>query len=171
MYYSCLDIKDFEEIPEPDAFTGQFSDFFLETYPLVFPKTYAQEVYNFFQFVAHPYRRCWDRPAKSPRNEEIESAIKNKGKEGSHTFLRDTGRFILHRMQEWMFKPTYEGRKHYYTSDRRMALPYFDVDCHKAFQTPLQRPEPPGRSLKRSFIAASALRRPSWEAAGARTAI
>lgn len=131
-----LTLQEQEEIPHDETFAGTFSAFFLETFAEAFPETYAQELFNFFHYVAHPYRRCWDKPEKSPRNEEIETAIKNKGKKGSHTFPREGFKFILRPLGAWMFAPKHEYKKHYYTSDRRLAMPYLDVDCHKAYQTP-----------------------------------
>ena len=133
LYYSHLDIKDFEERPEPDPFSGRFSDLFLESYPSLFPETYTQELHDFFRFLVHPYRRCFDTPAASPRNEEIESAIMNKGKKGSCTFIRENNRkFIVRPLRAGMFDADHEHWKHYYTSDTRRSLLMFDVDGHKA---------------------------------------
>ncbi len=135
MYYSHLDIKDFQELPEPDCFSGRFSDLFLESYPSLFPETYTHELYEFFRFLIHPYRHCFDTPAASPKNEEIESAIKNKGHAGCCTFIREEGRrFIVRLLQDWMFEADRHRRKHYYTSDIRRTLLMFDVDGHKAHQ-------------------------------------
>jgi hypothetical protein len=135
-YYSDLTVKDFEEIPPERWNLTEYADFFLEAYPECFPDSLADELFDFFNLLAHPLRRCFDMPAKSPRNEEIESAIKNRGTEGSHTFMRDNGsRFVLRPLNSWMFKGHTLRRKHYYTSDRRKALLYFDVDCHLPSQT------------------------------------
>ncbi len=97
---------------------------------------YGTELFHFFNFLAHPLRRCFDTPEKSPKNEEIESAIRNRGTVGSHKFWRESGsKFILRSLNPWMFSGHTLRRKHYYTSDRRKALLYFDVDCHLAYQT------------------------------------
>ena len=136
MYYSHLDIKDFEEIPEPDRFSGRFSDLFLESYPSLFPETYTQELHDFFRFLIHPYRRCFDTPAASPKNEEIEAAIKNKGQKGCCTFMREQDRkFRIQPVAEWMFETHRLWQKHYYTSDIRRTMLMFDVDGHKAHQS------------------------------------
>lgn len=133
MYYSHLDIKDFEEIPKPHRFYGRFSDLFLESYPSLFPETYSQELHDFFRFLIHPYRRCFDTPAASPKNEEIESAIKNKGQKGCCTFIRENKRkFVVKHLRAWMFDADHEHWKHYYTSDIRRSMLMFDVDGHKA---------------------------------------
>ncbi len=137
MYYSDLDIKDIEEIPEPGDRSGGLSDFFLETFPDCFPEVYTGELFDFFRLVAHPLRRCFDTPQASPRNEEIASATRNRGQPGSHTFVRENGhKFVLRPLMDWMFSRQNEHRKHYYTSDTRLALLYLDVDCHLAYQTP-----------------------------------
>src|ERR1022692_4245370 len=136
MYYSDLTIKDCEEKPETEKFLGKYSDFFLDSYKEVCPETYTQELYHFFGSLIHPYRRCFDTPAASPRNEEILSALRNKGTKGSHTFDRNGRKFILRYLQDWMFRPHRHYKKHYYTSDKRRAMLYFDVDVHKSYQTP-----------------------------------
>ena len=106
MYYSDLDQKEDDEIPDPDRFSGRFSDLFQESYPSLFPETYTQELFDFFRFLIHPYRRCFDTPAASPKNEEIESAIKNKGQKGSCTFFRENNRkFVARPLGDWMFAP------------------------------------------------------------------
>ncbi len=132
-----IDIEeaDFEEdAPERRQFSA-YSDFFTETYHDCFPGALAEEVHNFVRLIAHPYRRCFDRPAKSPKNQEIESAIKNKGTPGCCTFMREDGKFILRPLGEWMFFGHNLRRKHYYTSDNRIALLYHDIDCHLDYQT------------------------------------
>lgn len=135
MYYSHLDIKDFQESPKPDPFSGRFSDPFLESYPLLFPEIYAQELHDFFRFLVHPYRRCFDTPSASPRNDEIEAAIKNKGRKGCCTFIRENNRkFVVRPLRDWMFDADHEHWKHYYTSDIRRTMLMFDVDGHKAHQ-------------------------------------
>ena len=115
--------------------TAELSDFFNETYHDCFPDALAQEVHNFVRLIAHPYRRCFDRPAKSPKNQEIESAIRNKGTPGCCTFQREDGKFIVRPLAEWMCFGNNLRRKHYYTSDNRIALLYHDVDCHLDYQT------------------------------------
>ncbi|HEY7328062.1 MAG TPA: hypothetical protein VH592_10500 [Gemmataceae bacterium] len=136
MYYSHLDIKDFQENPKPDPFSGRFSDLFLETYPTLFPESYTQEIYDFFRIYTHSYRRCFDTPAASPRNEEIESAILNKGKDGCCTFIRENNiKFIVRLMRVEMYESEKHHRKHYYTSDIRRTMLMFDADCHDAYQT------------------------------------
>src|SRR5579875_775769 len=135
-YYSDLTAEDFEEFPPERWNLAEYGDVFLEAYPECFPDALAGELFDFFNYLAHPLRRCFDTPAKSPRNEEIESAIRNRGAAGSHTFMRDNGsRFVLRPLHAWMFAGHNLRRKHYYTSDRRKALLYFDVDCHFAYQT------------------------------------
>src|SRR5690242_19362600 len=105
MYYSHLDIKDVQEIPKPDSFSGRFSAPFLEVFPSLCPEAYAQELFDFFRFLLHPYRRCFDTPAASPKNEEIESAIMNKGRKGYCTFFREkNSKFRLHPLADWMFQ-------------------------------------------------------------------
>ncbi len=112
-----------------------FSDSFLEVFPSLCPQAYTQELYDFFRFLVHPYPRCFDTPAASPRNEEIESAIMNKGKKGYCTFIRDENRkFRIRPLGEWMFDSHRLWKKHYYTSDTRRNLLMFDVDGHKAHQ-------------------------------------
>jgi hypothetical protein len=136
MYYSHLDIKDFQENPKPEPFSGRFSDLFLETYPTLFPESYTQELYDYFRIYTHSYRRCFDTPAASPRNEEIESAILNKGKKGCCTFMREDNRKFIVRLQRVeMYEREKHHRKHYYTSDIRRTMLMFDPDCHKAHQT------------------------------------
>lgn len=136
LYYSHLDIKDFQENPKPDPFSGRFSDAFLEAFPSLFPQAYTQELYDFFRFLVHPYRRCFETPAASPRNQEIESAIKNKGTKGYCTFMREEDRkFRIQPLAEWMFDSHRLWKKHYYTSDTRRTLLMFDADCHDAYQT------------------------------------
>lgn len=130
-----IDEKEFEDdVPERWQKSG-VSDFFYETYHDVFPGALAEEVHNFVRLVAHPFRRCFDSPAKSPKNEEIESAIKNRGKPGYCTFMRDEGKFIARPLVDWMFFGHNLRRKHYYTSDSRIALLYHDIDCHLDYQT------------------------------------
>jgi hypothetical protein len=114
---------------------AELSDFFNESYHDCFPGPLAEEVHNFVRLVAHPYRRCFDKPAKSPKNEEIESAIKNKGTPGCCTFKRDEGKFLVQPLAEWMCYGHNLRRKHYYTSDSRIALLYHDIDCHLEYQT------------------------------------
>lgn len=114
---------------------GDLSDLFNESYHDVFPGALAEEVHNFVRLVAHPYRRCFDNPAKSPKNIEIESAIKRKGTPGYCTFQREDGKFLLKPLAEWMFFGHSLRRKHYYTSDNRIALLYHDIDCHLDHQT------------------------------------
>jgi hypothetical protein len=123
-----------EDAPERRQFS-EYSDFFTEAYHDVFPGALAEEVHNFVRLVAHPYRRCFDNPAKSPKNVEIESAIKNKGTPGCCTFMREAGRFIVQPLAEWMLFGNNLRRKHYYTSDNRIALLYHDIDCHLDYQT------------------------------------
>lgn len=132
--FCALDYQD-DQDDSPDELTGDFSDFFLETFPECFPKALAEELFQAFRSHVHRYRHCFDRPAKSPRNSEIESAIRNKGQDGSHVFDRDGWRFVLRQFQSWMFSPDNLGRKLYYTSGGRMALLYLDVDTHLAFQS------------------------------------
>ena len=135
MYYSNLDIKDIEEFPKPDEAAGPYSEFFLDTFSEVFPAICQQELFDFFSFVMHPYRRCFHTPAASPKNEEIESAMRNKGKKGSCTFQRDNGPFIARPVAAFMFDAKHEHDKHYYTSDTRRPMFAFDVDGHKSYQT------------------------------------
>ncbi|MGE3408661.1 MAG: hypothetical protein AB7I37_17715 [Pirellulales bacterium] len=132
--FVAVDWRDFEEVPQETFEKSDYSDFFGEAFEWCFPDALAEEVFNLVKWVAHPYRRCFDSPAKSPRNDEITSAIKNKGKRGGCTFPREFGNFIVRPLVAWMFNG-HLRRKHYYTSDTRVALPYFDVDCHLAYQT------------------------------------
>ena len=158
MYYSHLDIKDFQESPKPDHFSGRFSDLFLQSYPSLFPDPYTQELHDFFRFLVHPYRRCFDTPAASPRNDEIESAIKNKGKKGCCTFIRENNRkFIVRLMRPEMFQSEKHHRKHYFTSDIRRTLLMFDADCHDAYQTRAMTKEAQGiiEEEMRSIIGAA----------------
>jgi len=149
MYYSILDSENadvdaylfdltegdvLEDAPERYEFSP-FSDFFTETYHECFPEALAAEVFDFVRLVAHPYRRCFDSPAKSPMNSEVESAIKNRGKPGGCTFMRESGKFVVRPLAEWLFFGNNLYRKHYYTSDKRVALLYFDIDCHREYQT------------------------------------
>lgn len=135
--FVAIDVKDFGEIPQENSDRSEeYSEFFGEAYHECFPDALAEEINNFTRFVAHPYRRCFDSPAKSPKNTEVESAIRNKGQKGCCTFQRENGgRFILRQLEEWMFYGDNLRRKHYYTSDDRVAMPYFDVDCHFDYQT------------------------------------
>ena len=133
--FVAIDKRDLDEVPQETCEKSELSDFFGEAYQWCFPDVLAEEVFNFVRYVAHPYRRCFDSPTKSPKNEEIESAIKNRGKKGCCTFIREFGKFIVRPLDTWMFNDANIRRKHYYTSDRREALPYFDVDCHLAYQT------------------------------------
>lgn len=98
----------------------------------LFEKTW-QECSQFL----HPYQWALDEPTKSPRSSEIASAIKNKGKPGSHTFQRDDGfRYILRSIQPWVFQSAVEReRKIYYVSSGKQALLYFDIDLHQTWQT------------------------------------
>lgn len=132
--FVAVDWRDFEEIPQETFEKSEYSDFFGEAFEWCFPDQLATEIHNFVNWVAHPYRRCFDSPAKSPRNEEVLSAIKNKGKKGGCTFPRETGNFIIRRLGAWMFGEKTLRRKHYYTSNVWEALLYFDVDCHRAYQ-------------------------------------
>lgn len=66
---------------------------------------------------------------------EIESAIKNKGTAGCCTFQREDGKVIVRPLTEWMFFGHNLRRKHYYTSDNRIALLYHDINCHLDYQT------------------------------------
>lgn len=135
--FVCDDLTEqefLENVPEQFEFSA-CSDVFAEAYHTLFPEALASEVFDFYRLVAHPYRRCFDYPAKSPMNTEVESAIKNKGTPGSCTFIRDTGRFIIQPLMEWMFYGNNLCRKHYYTSDTRIALLYHDIDCHLSYQT------------------------------------
>ncbi len=133
--FVAVDWQDSLEVPEETHDKTEFSDVFAEEFRWSFPDLLGRKLYNFFDHLTHSYRRCFDSPAKSPRNEEIESAIKNKGQTGSCTFFRDGNKFIVRPLTEWMFSGLRLHRKHYYTSDRRVALLYFDIDCHMAYQT------------------------------------
>lgn len=133
--FCALDYRD-DQDDSPDELTGDFSDFFLETFPECFPNALAEELFQAFRSHVHRYRHCFDRPAKSPRNSEIESAIRNKGQDGSHVFDRDGWKFVLRQFQSWMFSPDNLGRKLYYTSGGRIAILYLDGDTHLAFQSP-----------------------------------
>jgi len=132
--YCALDYRD-DQDDSPDDLTGDFSEFFLETFPECFPQALAEELFQVFRSHVHRYRHCFDRPAKSPRNSEIESAIRNKGQDGSHVFDRDGWKFVLRQFQSWMFSPDNLGRKLYYTSGGRIAMLYLDGDTHLAFQS------------------------------------
>src|SRR5437870_3485156 len=83
-----IDIEEAEVVEDAQERwqTAELSDFFNESYHDAFPGALAEEVHKFVRLVAHPYRRCFDKPAKSPKNAEIESAIKNKGTPGCCTF-------------------------------------------------------------------------------------
>ncbi len=78
-----------------------------------------------------------DDPSHSPRAEEIESAIRNKGRKGSNTFIRPGGwKYILRPLQSWTFQKAIAAkRKIYYVSYGAQALLYFDIDLHYAWQT------------------------------------
>ena len=130
-----IEEPDFNEHAPERWQIAELSDFFNESYHDAFPGALAKEVHNFVRLVAHPYRRCFDRPAKSPMNAEVESAIKNKGTPGCCTFMREEGKFIVRPLTDWMFFGNNLRRKHYYTSDSRIALLYHDIDCHLAYQT------------------------------------
>lgn len=119
-----LDEKEFHEDAQERWERSDLSDLFVESYHDCFPDALAEEVHNFIRMVAHPYRRCFDTPQKSPKNEEIESAIRNKGQKGSCTFKRENGKFILNPLTQWMCYGHNLRRKHYYTSDNRIALLY-----------------------------------------------
>ncbi len=128
--------SDLDAVPQENyERSAEYSDFFVEAYSECFPDALAKEMADFFRFLVHPYRRCFDSPVKSPKNEEIESAIRNKGQKGCCTFMRETGKFIVRPLDDWMFSGDMLFRKHYYTSDNRVALPYFDVDTHLDYQT------------------------------------
>lgn len=129
------DEREFDEDAPERWQKSDVSDFFNETYHDVFPGALAEEVHDFVRLVAHPFRRCFDSPAKSPKNVEIESAISNKGTPGYCTFIREEGKFIARPLVDWMFYGHNLRRKHYYTSDTRIALLYHDIDCHKDHQT------------------------------------
>src|SRR6516164_2691394 len=83
------------------------------------------------------YQWALDDPRNSPRSSEIESAIRNRGRKGSNTFLREGGwKYVLRPLQAWAFERAIAGRrKLYYVSHGRQALLYFDIDLHYAWQT------------------------------------
>ena len=95
--------------------------------------------HDFFRHFVHNYAFALDSPAAGPRNEEIESAIKNRGKKGSHTFWRTADwKYILRPLQGWQYNSAINShRKLYYTSSayRGEILPMDDVDCHRIWQT------------------------------------
>lgn len=84
------------------------------------------------------YQWALDDPSHSARAPEIESAIKNKGRKGSNTFLREGGwKYLLRPLQAWVFKQAIaKKQKLYYVSHGNQALAYFDIDLHNAWQTP-----------------------------------
>ncbi len=128
--YSADDPKDFEENP---LFFGQYSEFFLESFPQAFPDAYAEDLFSFFMPILHQYRHCRHSCERSPRNEEILSAMQNKGTPGSHTFVRENGwRFYARPLMSWMFK---SNKRFYYTSGHRAALLYLDIDAHQEYQS------------------------------------
>src|SRR5207253_10248214 len=99
--------------------------------------TLAEATFQVFSPFLSRYQWALDDPTHSPRAEEITSAINNRGRKGSNTFLRADGwKYILRPLQSWAFEQAI-ARKHkiYYVSYGSQALLYFDVDLHYAWQT------------------------------------
>jgi hypothetical protein len=99
--------------------------------------TLAEASWQVFSPFLSRYQWAFDDPSHSPRVQEIESAIRNKGRKGSNTFMREgSWKYILRPLQSWAFeKAIANGRKIYYVSYGAQALLYFDIDLHYAWQT------------------------------------
>ncbi len=99
--------------------------------------TLAEASFQVFSPFLSRYQWALDDPGHSARAEEITSAILNKGRKGSNTFLREGGwKYILRPLHSWAFRQTIaKKRKLYYVSHGNQALLYFDIDLHQAWQT------------------------------------
>jgi hypothetical protein len=87
-----------------------------------------------------PLQWAFDHPSHSPRAHEIASAIKNRGKPGTCTFVREGEngpyKFVVRYLHAWALEEAIrKGRKIYYVSWGQYALLYFDIDLHYAWQT------------------------------------
>jgi hypothetical protein len=99
--------------------------------------TLAEATWQEFHPFLSSYQWAFDDPRCSPRAAEIISALQNRGRKGSNTFLREGGwRFILRPLHAWAFEQAIANhRKIYYVSYGRQALLYFDIDLHCDWQT------------------------------------
>ncbi len=106
----------------------------------------AEATFHELQQYIHPYQWALDSPAAGPRNAEIESASRNRGVEGSHTFQRENGKtYYVKKFKQWVVEEAMQKqRKVYYVSKapfwrqsgnqverRRTVLLYNDVDLHQ----------------------------------------
>src|SRR4051794_21311074 len=91
---------------------------------------------EFSPFLSH-YQWAFDDPKNSPRAKEIASAIKNKGKKGACTFIREEGyKIILRPLHAWAFDQAInKNRRIYYVSHGNYALLYLDIGLHYAWQS------------------------------------
>jgi hypothetical protein len=105
--------------------------------------TLAEATWREFRPYLSRYQWAFDDPRCSPRAAEIVSALRNKGRKGSNTFLREGGwKFILRPLHAWAFGQALERhRRVYYVSYGRQALLYLDIDLHRDWQTPGQGQE------------------------------
>jgi hypothetical protein len=103
----------------------------------------AEATWREFRPYLSRYQWAFDDPRCSPRAAEIVSALRNKGRKGSHTFLREGGwKFILRPLHAWAFEHAIERhRRVYFVSYGRKALLYLDIDLHRDWQTPGQGQE------------------------------
>ena len=97
----------------------------------------AEASYNLFRPYMDTYQWAQDNPAYGPRTADIASAILNRGKPGSHTFHNQNGqKYTLKQIHPWVFEKAVKQRaKLYYVSGCHRALPYFDFDRHRPWQT------------------------------------
>jgi hypothetical protein len=99
--------------------------------------TLAEATWQEFRPYLSSYQWAFDDPKCSHRAAEIVSALGNRGRKGSHTFMRENGwRFVLHPLHAWAFEEAVVKRRRiYYVSYGRRALLYFDIDLHCDWQT------------------------------------
>jgi len=98
--------------------------------------TLSEATWQEFSRFVSPFQWALDDPSHSPRSVEIAKAIKNKGQKGACTSYRENGeKVILRRLHAWVFEKAVHNRKIFYVSYGKLALLYFDIDLHYAWQT------------------------------------
>lgn len=100
-------------------------------------KLKADECWRFFRPLISSYQVAPGSPAAGPKNEEIVSAIRNRGTKGCCTFLRDNGPYVLQKFHSHLVKRSLRtGDKLFYCGGAGSSfLLYLDIDCHKPWQS------------------------------------
>ena len=98
--------------------------------------TLAEASWQEFSKFLSRYQWALDDPSHSPRSIEIAKAIQNRGQKGACTSYRENGeKVVLRPLHAWVFDKALHSRKVFYVSYGKLALLYFDIDLHYAWQT------------------------------------